>query len=440
MRSPAVIARLSRLSKTMMRKFGGAGALVALGRLAFMVFVVIAGRTVSPTDFGLFMVVLVSTQILALICTLGTGPSSQVIVSDAMARARAPLAIGFVRFALAITIVASLATGTVLCILSLLLRKVGWIDPSKDVMIPIGLMLFPMALSTLREMVARALGSSLLAFTPRDVGWTCLMSVMLLVVPAVSGNLLNWASGSLLAVELVAWCILWRLYLAPLQARIKNVSAYYRRWFKHSIMMLFNYIVGFMFERIDTFAVSAFTSLAMAGIYAAASRVAVIVSLSQRFVVPVVLPAIVAALGRRDMPQARSEIRHGILITLLFAMPVFAGLMLFAEQIMAIFGQGFRPYGNILRILGIAQLLLAINGPIGAALTGTSPYIYARFGWIALAITALLLLVLTPLLGATGAAIGVVLGIGLQVVLIFTSVNRKFEIVRLSAARTTGNT
>jgi O-antigen/teichoic acid export membrane protein len=209
------------------------------------------------------------------------------------------------------------------------------------------------------------------------------------------------------------------------------VSAYYRRWLKHSVAMLFNFIVGFLFERIDTFAVSAFTSLAVVGIYATASRVAVLVSISQRFVVPVVVPAIVAALGRRDLPQARSEIRHGVLITILFAMPVYLGILLFAEPIMGIFGPGFRPYGNILRILGTAQFSLALTGSIGAALTGTSPYIYARFGWIALTVTALLLLTLTPLFGATGSALAVMLGISVQAVLVFLAVNQRYAIVWL---------
>jgi O-antigen/teichoic acid export membrane protein len=414
----------------MMRKFGGAGALVALGRLTFMVFVVIAGRTVSPTDFGRFMVALASSQILALICTLGTGPSAQVIVSDALARARPALAFGFVRFALAITVGVSLATGAVLLVASLLLRRAGWINADSDVMVPITLLLFPMSLSALRELVARAMGSSMLAFTPRDVVWTGLMGALLLLSHAVASDMMIWAAGSLLVVEVLAWGMVWRFHLAPLRSRRRDVSAYYRRWLKHSVTMLFNYIVGFLFERIDTFAVSAFTSLAVAGVYAAASRVATIVSISQRFVVPVVLPNIVAALGRRDLPRARSEIRHGIVMSLLFALPVFLGILLFAEPIMAIFGEGFRPYGNVLRILAAAQFSLAMNGPIGAALTASSPYIYARFGWIALTVTVLLLVTLTPLFGAMGAALAVMLGIGIQVVLVFVAVNQRYAIVR----------
>jgi O-antigen/teichoic acid export membrane protein len=415
----------------MMRKFGGAGALVALGRLTFMVFVVIAGRTVSPTDFGRFMVALASSQILALICTLGTGPSAQVIVSDALARARPALAFGFVRFALAITVGVSLATGAVLLLASLLLRRAGWINADSDFMVPIALLLFPMSLSALRELVARAMGSSMLAFTPRDVVWTGLMGALLLLSHAVASDMMIWAAGSLLVVEVLAWGLVWHIHLAPLRNRQRNVSAYYRRWLKHSVTMLFNYIVGFLFERIDTFAVSAFTSLAVAGVYAAASRVAMIVSISQRFVVPVVLPNIVAALGHRDLPRARSEIRRGIVMSLLFALPVFLGILLFAEPIMAIFGEGFRPYGSVLRILATAQFGMALNGPIGAALTGSSPYIYARFGLMALTVTALLLLTLTPLFAAVGAALAVMLGIGLQVALIFNAVNRRFNLLGL---------
>lgn len=434
-----MLPRLVRLGQTMLRKFGAAGALVALGRLSFMLFVVIAGRNVNATAFGLFMVVLVSSQILALICTLGTGPSAQVMVSDAVARKRPALVLGFIRFALTITIGVSLAVAALLTGISFGLQRLGLIKSETDVLIPVAMLLFPMALSTLREFVARALGSSVLAFSPRDVIWTLAMTALLLASPAVGVNLTAWSALVLGLVECIAWFVVWRRYLRQITNRGRNVSAYYGRWIRHSVAMLFNFIVGFSFERIDTFAVSAFTSLALAGVYAAASRVAMIVAIAQRFVIPVVLPNIVAALGRRDLPGARSEIRHGMLISLLMALPVYLAIMLFAEPIMAIFGEAFRPYGNILRILSTAQLGLAINGPLAAALTGgASPYIYARFGWIALMVTAALLLTLTPWLGATGSAIAVMLGIGLQVTMVFGAVNKRFEVVRLSSRRDTG--
>lgn len=423
--------RLITLSRTMLSKFGVASTMVALGRLAFILFVVIAGRTVDPTGFGLFMIVLVSTQILALICTLGTGPSAQVTVSDAVARQRPALILGFIRFAVAITASVSLGVAAILTATSLVLRELGWIEGGKDVLIPIAMLLFPMAMSTLRETVARALGSNLLAFTPRDVIWTFLMSLLLLATPAVAVSLTMWAALTLLLVEAAAWLIVWQRYLRPIARRQRTVVSYYARWLRHSIAMLFNFIVGFSFGRIDMFAISAFTTLAVAGFYAAASRVAMIVAISERFVIPVVLPAIVAALSRRDMPRLRSEIRHGLLISLLLALPVYGAIILCAEPIMAIFGEPFRAYGNVLRILATAQLGLAINGPLAAALTGAaSPLVYARFSWIALTVTAVLLLVLTPLFGALGAACAIMLGIGLQVVMVFGSVNRRFHVMR----------
>lgn len=427
-----MLRRLVRLGPTMLRKFGAAAALVALGRLSFMLFVVIAGRNVDATAFGLFMVDLVSSQMLALICTLGTGVSSQVMVSDAVARNRPALVLGYIRFALTITISVSLVMAALLTGISLGLQHLGLIKGDTDVLIPIAMLLFPMALSTLREFVARALGSNMLAFAPRDVIWTLIMSVLLLVSPTLGASLTAWSALVLLLVECVAWLAVWKRYLRHIKDRRRNVSAFYARWLRHSAAMLFNFIVGFSFQRIDTFAVSAFTTLAVAGAYAAASRVAMIVSISQRFIIPVVLPNIVAALGRRDLPGARSEIRHGMLVSLLMALPVYLGIMLFAEPIMGIFGESFRPYGNILRILSTAQLGLAINEPLAAALTGgASPYIYARFGWIALMVTAVLLLALTPWLGAAGSAIGVMAGIGLQAAMVFGAVNSRFEVFRL---------
>ncbi|MFK5004655.1 hypothetical protein, partial [Klebsiella pneumoniae] len=79
------------------RKFGGASVFVAGGRLSFLVLVMVAGRLVPATEFGLFMVALATSQILGIAATGGTGPAAQLIVADAISRDRPAIVVGYVR-------------------------------------------------------------------------------------------------------------------------------------------------------------------------------------------------------------------------------------------------------------------------------------------------------------------------------------------------------
>jgi len=423
--SPLQSAR--KLFLLMFRKFGGSGAYVALGRVAFLVFVVVASRASDSRDFGMFIVALISAQIGGIVCTLGTGPYAQIVVSDAITRKRPAVAFGFVRFALIVTALISLLASAVLAFGSYFLGIIGWVNTDTNILIPLAMLLVPMALSSLREFVARAFGSNHLAFAPRDIYWTISLSFLLLLFPSTAPHLTKIAPSVLLIVETIAWTSIWRKYLGPIYRYRRNVYSYYHGWIRRSNWMLMNFVVGFSFERVDTFAVSAFTSLSTAGIYAAASRVAPVVSLCQRFIVPVVLPGIANALARNDLAGARLEVRHGLLMSLAIALPAFLILEIFAGPIMSIFGDSFTDNSNILRILAVAHLGLALNGPLNAALMGGAPpHIYARIGWIALIVTCVILIPLTIALKAEGAAIAVVAGIGLLVTLVFGEVNRRF--------------
>lgn len=191
--------------------------------------------------------------------------------------------------------------------------------------------------------------------------------------------------------------------------------------------MMSNFVAGFSFERIDTLAVGFLGSLSAAGVYGVTNRVAPLISLCQRFVVPVVLPAIAKAYATRDEAKVRSEIQHGLLISMLMAGPLFIGVQLFAPYIMAIFGPRFIPGASTLRILAVAHFALALQGTLGAALTAAaSPTIYSRYAWSALSITCVILIFATSRFGAVGAAAATAAGICCLFVAMGLTVRRRF--------------
>lgn len=406
MKLPPIVTQL-------LRKFGGASVFVAGGRLSFLVLVMVAGRLVPATEFGLFMVALATSQILGIAATGGTGPAAQLIVADAISRDRPAIVVGYVRFAVVLTMALSITVSALFLAIGVGAR--GWLGANSSalsVLTGTGMILVPMAMSTVREYVARALGSIHLAFAPRDIYWTLLLCVLVVILPVARSEFVAVAAISLFAVESVFWVVIWRKALAGIWHRRRDMRSHYRKWLKTSLWMMSNFVAGFSFERIDTLAVGFLGSLEAAGVYGVANRVAPLISLCQRFVVPVALPAIAKAHAAGNAKGVRSEIQHGLLISLLMAGPLFIGVQLFAPYVMAIFGPRFVPGSTTLRILAVAHFALAMQGTLGAALTAAaSPSIYSRYAWTALGITAVVLLIATPHFGTAGAATGAAVGI-----------------------------
>lgn len=411
----------------LLRKFGGAGVFVAAGRLSFLLLVMIAGRLVPASEFGLFMVALATSQILGIASTGGTGPTAQLVVADAISRDRPAIIIGFVRFSVVLTMSVSVSVSALFLAISYGAR--GWVgsNSSFSVLSATGMILVPMAMSTVREYVARALGSIHLAFAPRDIYWTLLLCVLVVIVPFARTSFVAVAAISLFMIETVFWVVIWRKALAGIWHRRRNMRSHYGKWFKTSMWMMSNFVAGFSFERIDTLAVGFLGSLEAAGIYGVANRVAPLISLCQRFVVPVALPAIAKAHAAGDAKGVRSEIQHGLLISLLMAGPLFIGVQIFAPYVMAIFGPRFVPGATTLRILAVAHFALALQGTLGAALTAAaSPSIYSRYAWTALSLTVVVLLVATPRFGTVGAATGAAIGICCLFIMMSLTIWRRF--------------
>lgn len=397
------MSNASALFAQAVRRFGWPSILVGAGRLSFLLLFLVAARTSAPSEFGLFVVAVAASQILANICSLGTAPAAMQIVGAGRSAGKTW---AFIRFSTSITVATGLALGALLLAGSALLSVLLPASDAGRVLAAVALLAPVMGLSLLREYLARALETVALAFIPRDLAWTLSLSMLLAVSPSIAASLTLAAAASLLAVELLSFWLLWKSRVAAVAAAAAPVPLrLYRRWVQRSLAMMSNYVASLGFDRIDVLIVGLFLSLPVAGIYGAAGRIASLLSLSQRFVIPIIAPRIAQGLSTGNRHMVTVELRVALAASLAVSLPALAAVLLWAPEIMRLYGPEFTGGAGILRVLALAHFAVAACAAFSAViLMGPEHWQFTRVIWSTLIPVAVTLLVAVPLAGAQGAA------------------------------------
>ncbi|TWU67666.1 lipopolysaccharide biosynthesis protein [Crateriforma conspicua] len=149
-----------------------------------------------------------------------------------------------------------------------------------------------------------------------------------------------------------------------------------------------------------------FASPAVVAALSNANRAAGLVSFLLTAVDSVVAPrfATLSSLHRSDAIRRLVYQINGLIIAV--SAPIVVLVFIFAEPIMGIFGDAFRPHANLLRILAIGQFINAATGCVRCAMVmcGHGREFRNAIGWSAV-IGIVVALILTPWLGGIGAAI-----------------------------------
>ncbi|TNE30260.1 MAG: hypothetical protein EP350_08750 [Alphaproteobacteria bacterium] len=363
----------------LIRSYGLAGFWMAAGRLCFLLMIAVAARLVEPDLFGLFMIVLAASQVAAVFATLGTGAAAQFFIPLARERRRKAQAMSYILFAGSATVLGVAVLSGLFYFSGMLVSD----DPNLSMILQAtALFLLATGPSMLREMLARSVGAVSLALVPRDIAWTLLLCLLLVALPSTREHILLVATGSLLTIELLAFALLWLQHIRQFHSAVSPRVRPFKRWLRRSLVMMANTSGGTAFERIDTVLIGLLASLAAAGQYGVASRVAPIVSISNRFVSPVIFPRLAQAIAAKDENRLRSELRNGIAISLLTATPLFLAAQMFADELMALLGYPDSEAAHVLMILAVGNLFTSMALPFGAVIQmGPTPWQFTRCIW-----------------------------------------------------------
>jgi len=312
---------------------------------------------------------------------LGTAPAAQAILPGARNRQRPHLSDMFVRFSITMTLFASFAITVTLVLIGTFAEMLELGGGLHTMTVGAAWLLPGIAVGTLREYLARSAGETRLALLPRDVIWTAACMAALVGYPAFGENLVVGCALLLVTIEAMALTLLlrrmgcWPYRSAPLH--------FFRQWRRRSLALMVNNTGGLVLDRFDIFVVGLLFPLDAAALYSVANRLAPLVSLSQRFIVPVQISKIALAMSQRDLAAIWMEVRVGLMVGLGYAASVLMLFSMTSQLILGLYGAHYLQAAPFLMILSLGQAATALGSNFGmVASVGPRKMTFALSIWL----------------------------------------------------------
>lgn len=393
------------------------------------IFQALLARWMSAAPFGDYIYAYNLARLLAFFGTVGLTLSVLKFIPDYLASKDWARLHGTINAFSIITIVASLVLGiAAIIILS--------IFPPSDVdltTLNIGLLLTPLiALTALYVEMLRSIGSVINAYAPLNIGQNVLMIVFAGGFSLVTGGLLNVQAIALLGIVLLLIAIYQiAMIFRGLPPMAKGVKAAYDvgTWVRVSLPMLL--IRGFqvIMERMDIVVIGFMLGAVEVGIYNVASRGANLLSFSLSAVSAITAPRMSPLYNEGRLEELERIVKRAALLSLVISGVFFVGLVIFANFLLSIFGDDFLVGRNTMVILAIGQLVNAFAGQGGYLLHLTGHQnISGRIYFVSMIMNIVLNIVLIPIYGYEGAALGTSLTAIVQNVWVYFEIRRRLHI------------
>jgi len=379
---------------------------VATAGLTYGMYVILA-RLMGVTEYGYFAFGLSLATILAIGANYGQQTAILRYWPEDIVAGRPQKAVEALRSGGAVTIIAGLG-------ITLLLFGVGAV--SDGFHLPAGhlyaaaTLVLPLALAEYWSSALRAQGSVWTALTPRDLAWR--LGVPLLVVAlwyagvSLSGAAALLLTAAVLGLSLALQYLLARARRYEIAAGTKGLGPYWRERGTPSRSFFLGTVLDSAALNVDIIFVGLLVAPAAAGVYFNAFRTAGLLTLFMFAITLVVAPMVARHYHAGEMRQAQAITALCAWAGFLFSLAVFAGFLVFGDQILGLFGAGQEQGKLILILLSVGLLFDAATGPsrIVMMMTGHERAYVRIFGSIVVA-GMLAQLAVIPLYGLVGAAV-----------------------------------
>lgn len=390
----------------------GAGSFALVRGLATVLGLlqqVLLARLMGAETFGTFVYALAWLTLLGLLCRAGFDQSSLRFVSSFMASERWGLLRGYLSGASSLVVVCSLAVAAAAAAGLTLAGHL--LDPALEATLWVGLLLLPsQALARVWSFMLRALRHVVSAQFAMMVLHPSLLIALLAAAVGLGVEQLGAATGmGLYTGAMVGTLALTLLALGralPHQLRGAVSERHSREWIGVALPMVAIAGVSLVMQQTGVLMLGALAEPVDVGNFAAASRVAIAITLALQAVNFWATPMI-ADLHERGQ---RAELQHLVRVAarLIFgATLVFTlGVVVLGREILDLFGPEFRAGYTALLILCAGSLVNALAGPVGSLMTMTGQQTTAAviLGVNAAANVALSA-ILVPRYGVEGAAV-----------------------------------
>ena len=336
---------------------------------------ILLARVMGVDQFGVYVYVLTWLNVLVMIAKLGTDTTMIRYLPAYEAHEDWSCFRGIMRWSHLIVLTSSVLLGTSIILGCLTLS---------DVFLPallrtflVGAFVLPfLAFNGLHRAILRALKQVVPSQLPEDIFRPVLM---LLLVGFIAGVLRVKLKGSetmtLYLLTSIMTFLLYSYWLKrnlPQQANSSRMRINKPEWIAVTAPLFFISLTYMGLGQIDTILVGAILNPSMAGIYAAASRLAKFTMLGVVAVSVYTGPKIAELFARNKKEDLQKLIGMANLLSFAFALIIALSLILFGRFLLLLFGQEFAMGYNVLLILAISQLLASFAGTVGfmMSLTG----------------------------------------------------------------------
>lgn len=367
---------------------------------------ILLSRMLGPSGYGSYAIAIGWASVLAIPARLGLDNTALRFVTIYRERRDVGALRGLLRTSAKAIAAVSAMAGVVAFVAALLIGSgiEPWLAAG------VALMVFPMAAMGWLSAVIRSF-NRIFAAQAYEQLFRPMLIILLLGGP--------WMAGARLGAPLALWLTLVAigLPLAVLALQVRRELAALgpaqfdfsdrRLWLAVSWPLFLLSLFQEATNQIDLILLGILSDAASAAQFAAAMRLSSLASFGLVAVVTVSAPAIASAFHRNDRAAMAQLASMTARISLLFALLIVAGLLLFGRIALTAFGPTFANAYPVLVITCLVSLVSAFTGSVGYFLlmTGnekTAAVIMAG----ALAVAATLDVLLIPTFGAVGAALG----------------------------------
>lgn len=369
---------------------------------------VLLARLLGPAEFGVYSIAMAAVTLLGTLAALGLPPlvTREVAVSHAQENwpfLKGILAISQRRVLLASSLlVLGIGVFVLLGWVPAALTLTGWLA---------ALALIPLAaLNLLRGAILRGLHWIITADLPDLM---VRPSAMLIMLGAMYGfatkldagaALLLQAGAALLALGVGSWLLTQRL---PWGVRVARAETALFRWNHSSRVFLGITVLGLLEGQVPLYLLGQLAGAEQAGLYQAANQIVSVVVMGLVSINMPLQPKLAAAWANGSTQEVQQLVTQATRLAAAVALAGFLILLFSAEWVLRIYGTSYIEAADALRILAFGQLVNAVSGPCGLVLAATGKQKLALYGVGAgLGVAAAVVLVLVPLYGLVGAAVG----------------------------------
>ncbi len=401
----AIFERLGFDSFTLNSFFGllaSSFVIFSAGRVLYLVMHALMGRHLGPEAYGQINFALVNIQFLMLAADFGLSLAGVRFIAGYLEKQDWGRLKDYVYF-----------SGRVVTLSGLTLAVTGgvtlWLLPMGEnqaqILLLMVLLIAPVAFSWWRDCTSRGFHRPREALLPREVLYPifAIASIWLFSLRDVLGVGLS-LTGAIGAAEIIG---LWLLYRA-VPASFKTAACEHTKrkpWLRVSIPIMLSQFARTSIDRADLVAVGLLTDLYTLGLYAAATRIAALMTMMPRIITPVMIPMIARAYSNRHHSEVHRLLIRAILLTALANIPLLVLLFSLSELVLSVLGEEFAQGALFLRILacGYFVSMLFTQAAQTLLMTGQEKT-HLKITAISAIANVVGLLILVPLYGGIGAA------------------------------------